>query len=57
MKGLYIKVEKNGVVEERYKYVRVEFLGAVRRARGHWFNRPIIPNRLAPGANMFGASA
>ncbi len=56
MEGLYIKVKKNGVVEERYKYVRVEFLGAVESARGHWLNRPIIPNQFAPGANIFGAS-
>ncbi|MCP4687881.1 MAG: RNA ligase family protein, partial [Desulfobacterales bacterium] len=56
MEGLYVKVENNGVVEERYKYVRVEFLGAVERAEGHWLNRPIIPNRLKPGANMYGLS-
>ncbi|MBY0548601.1 MAG: RNA ligase family protein [Candidatus Obscuribacterales bacterium] len=46
MEGLYIKVEENGVVKERYKFVRHTFLATVTQSGSHWLNRPIIPNRL-----------
>lgn len=46
MEGLYIKVERDGIVAERYKYVRASFLTAVTQADGHWLSRAIIPNRL-----------
>ena len=52
MEGLYIKVEEDGVVKERLKFVRSEFLQVV-TADGHWQDRPIIPNRLADGAELF----
>ncbi len=45
--------EEDGVVTERYKYVRADFLTAVFAAEGHWLNRPIIPNRLAEGVDLF----
>lgn len=44
MEGLYIKSETNEVIE-RYKWIRKEFLDTV-QASGHWFNRPITPNKL-----------
>ena len=53
MEGLYIKVEEDGVVVERYKYIRPEFLTAVFAAEGHWLNRPIVPNGLATGVDLF----
>jgi RNA ligase len=53
MEGLYIKVEENGIVKARYKYVRASFLTAIKNAEGHWLNRPIIPNMLRPGADLF----
>jgi hypothetical protein len=53
MEGLYIKVEEGGVVKERYKYVRASFLQAVENAEGHWLARPIIPNLLQPGIDLF----
>ncbi|MBN1430801.1 MAG: RNA ligase family protein [Anaerolineae bacterium] len=53
MEGLYIKVEEGGIVQERYKYVRAGFLTAVRQSESHWLTRPIIPNRLAPGVDIF----
>jgi hypothetical protein len=57
MEGLYVKVEEDGTVRERYKYVRASFLTAVRQSESHWLTRPIIPNRLAPGVDIFtGAS-
>ena len=53
MEGLYIKVEEEGVVKERYKFVRADFLAAILRADGHWLERPIVPNRLAEGVDLF----
>jgi hypothetical protein len=53
MEGLYIKVEQEGVVPERYKYIRHSFLSAVLRADSHWHSRPIIPNQLREGAELF----
>lgn len=53
MEGLYIKVEENGAVTGRYKFVRPEFLQTV-MSDGHWQDRPLIPNRLAEDAELFG---
>jgi len=53
MEGLYIKVEEDGVVKERYKYVRGGFLQAISSSESHWLDRPIIPNCLAPGHHLF----
>ena len=53
MEGLYIKVEEGGVVAARYKYVRADFLATVLDAGSHWLDRPIIPNRLQPGSDLF----
>lgn len=51
MEGLYIKVEEDGRVIERYKWVRSGFLQALLDSGSHWADRPIIANRLAdPGA-------
>ncbi|MBK7995670.1 MAG: RNA ligase family protein [Blastocatellia bacterium] len=53
MEGLYIKVEENGKVKARFKYVRASFLTAVEASESHWQSRPIIPNLLANGINLF----
>jgi len=53
MEGLYIKVEEDGMVKERYKFIRPTFLTAVLDADGHWLNRPIIPNQLRNEAELF----
>ena len=47
MEGLYIKVEENGQVADRMKYVRAAFLQRVDFSEQHWIDKPIIPNRLA----------
>ncbi len=47
MEGLYIKVEENGQVTDRMKYVRAAFLQCVDFSDTHWLDRPIIPNQLA----------
>jgi hypothetical protein len=56
MEGLYIKVEEEGVVRERYKYVRHSFLTTVFSAENHWLDRPIIANRLLPGVDLWSSS-
>lgn len=52
MEGLYVKVEDGGEVVGRYKFVRRDFLQTV-LGEGHWQDRPIIPNRLAVGVDLF----
>jgi len=54
MEGLYIKVEENGQVVDRMKYVRAAFLQCVDFSETHWIDRPIIPNQLAvPMESLF----
>ena len=47
MEGLYIKVEEDGRVVDRMKFVRAAFLQCVDFSESHWIDRPIIPNQLA----------
>lgn len=47
MEGLYIKVEENGCVVSRMKYVRYSFLQVVDASETHWLDRPIVPNGLS----------
>ena len=47
MEGLYIKIEENGQVVERLKFVRPSFTQAVDASQSHWLDRPIVPNGLA----------
>jgi hypothetical protein len=56
MEGLYIKVEEGGRVVQRYKYVRADFLAAVVDSGTHWLRRPIVPNGLADGVDLFGGA-
>ena len=46
MEGIYIKVEENGEVVDRMKYVRTSFLQTVEESQAHWLDRPIIPNKI-----------
>ena len=52
MEGLYIKVEEDGVVAERYKYVRSGFLQTVLDAHSHWMDRPLLPNQVRAGVSL-----
>jgi hypothetical protein len=54
MEGLYLKVEEGGRVVERYKYIRPSFLTSVVDSGTHWLKRPIVPNQLAGGVDLFG---
>jgi hypothetical protein len=51
--GLYVKVEEDGRVVERYKWIRASFLTSVLDSGSHWLDRPIVPNRLADGVDLF----
>ena len=54
MEGIYIKVEENGEVVDRMKYVRASFLQTVEESQSHWLDRPIVPNRITvPIAELF----
>jgi RNA ligase len=51
--GLYVKLEEDGEVKGRYKFIRASFLQSVEAAEGHWLDRPIIPNGLRAGTSIF----
>ena len=53
MEGLYVKHEQDGQVMARYKFVRQSFLTAVLDSGTHWLSRPIVPNALCPGVDLF----
>jgi hypothetical protein len=52
MEGLYIKVEQDGVVVDRLKWVRADFTAQVLAGDDHWHDRPIVPNQLAHHAGV-----
>lgn len=51
--GLYIKIEEDGRVVERFKLVRPDFIQKIQAADQHWHSRPIVPNVLVPGADIY----
>jgi hypothetical protein len=53
MEGLYIKAETDDEVVGRYKWIRASYLQAVVDSGSHWHARPIVPNALAPGTDIF----
>lgn len=53
MEGLYIKVEDEERVVERFKWVRGSFLSALLDSGSHWLDRPIVNNRLADGVTLW----
>ncbi|GAA5195472.1 RNA ligase family protein [Rugosimonospora acidiphila] len=55
MEGLYLKLEEDGRVVGRYKWVRSGFLTTVLDSGSHWLDRTIVPNQLAEPAVMYGA--
>lgn len=50
--GLYLKVEKDGYVQKRAKYVRPDFIQQVTNS-DHWRNKPIVVNGLRKGADLW----
>ncbi|AKA69299.1 RNA ligase family protein [Clostridium scatologenes] len=57
MEGIYIKVEDENYVLSRMKYVRASFLNTIMDSETHWVNRPIIPNKLKLGIDIFSEEA
>ncbi|MGL4549711.1 MAG: RNA ligase family protein [Gemmataceae bacterium] len=53
MEGLYLKVEEGGETVERYKFVRPGFCNAILDSGTHWLRRPVLPNGLAAGVDLF----
>jgi hypothetical protein len=53
IEGLYIKVEADGVVTGRHKFVRAGFLQTVLDSGSHWMNRPLLPNRLRGDVSLW----
>lgn len=51
--GLYIKVEQDGVVTDRYKWVRGDFVQAILDAQMHHSRQPYVPNQLAAGVDLY----
>lgn len=53
--GLYVKWEEDGEVKGRYKWVRSGFIQTILDSGTHWKDRPLVPNLLADGVDLFGA--
>ena len=53
--GLYVKVETDGRVVDRLKWIRPSFLTAVKESETHWLSRPIVPNLLRDDVDLFRA--
>jgi hypothetical protein len=51
--GLYIKVEEDGVVTARYKWVRSDFVQAILDSNMHHSQQAFVPNQLAPGVDLY----
>jgi hypothetical protein len=51
--GLYIKIENATEVLGRYKWVRPDFVQTILDSGSHHSTRPLIPNGLAPGADIY----
>jgi len=51
--GLYLKTESNGQVTGRYKWVRPDFVQTILDSGSHHSRRPVLPNQLAPGVDLY----
>lgn len=51
--GLYIKIEDRERVRGRFKLVRPNFIQTILDSGSHHSRRPLLPNGLAPGADLF----
>jgi len=53
MEGLYLKIEAEGRVISRAKFVREEFTAEVEALGEHWSRRPLEVNQLLPGISIW----
>lgn len=51
--GLYVKLEQDGQVIERFKWVRPGFLQTIFAGGGHWQKRPLLENLLVGGTDLY----
>ena len=51
--GLYVKIEEDGLTTGRLKWVRAGFVQTIAADGAHWLARPVVPNQLAPGADLY----
>lgn len=51
--GLYLKIEDEDHVLARYKFVRQGFVQTILDSGSHHSHRPILPNQLAPGVDLY----
>jgi hypothetical protein len=51
--GLYVKWEEAGQVQGRFKFIRPSFLTAVVDSGSHWMDRPVLPNQLQEGVDLY----
>ena len=51
--GLYLKLERDGRVIRRMKWVRSDFVQTILSSGSHWRDRPIIQNAIAPGVDLY----
>ncbi len=47
MEGVYIKIEENGCVTDRLKYVRADYVQHANVDTQEWLKKTIVPNQLA----------
>jgi hypothetical protein len=52
MEGIYLRTEAEGAVTGRAKMVRPEFVEKIKEST-HWQHQQMVPNELAPGANIW----
>ena len=51
--GLYVKLEDDYQVLARFKLVRADFVQHILDSGSHHSDRPIVPNGLAPGVDLY----
>ncbi|MDQ0069980.1 hypothetical protein J2W34_001754 [Variovorax boronicumulans] len=51
--GLYLKTESGSQVTGRYKWVRPDFVQTILDSGSHHSRRPVLPNQLAPGVDLY----
>jgi len=54
--GLYVKLENEQQVLGRYKWVRADFTQTILDSGSHHAQRPLVPNRLADGVDLYSPS-
>lgn len=52
MEGLYLRTEAGGVVSDRAKLVRPEFVEKIKQST-HWQHQVMVPNELADGVDIW----